>query len=106
MTMREEGVTQKQEDPFVEISPEDASNLGVEDGDWVRLVSRRGQIEARAAVGNRVYPGLVWMALHFAEQRVNLLTNDVGDSLIGIPEFKVCAVRVEPLRPALRPAAR
>jgi predicted molibdopterin-dependent oxidoreductase YjgC len=106
MTMREDGVTQKQEDPFVEISPEDASNLGVEDGDWVRLVSRRGQIEARAAVGNRVYPGLVWMALHFAEQRVNLLTNDVGDSLIGIPEFKVCAVRVEPLRPALRPAAR
>jgi predicted molibdopterin-dependent oxidoreductase YjgC len=106
MTMREEGVTQKQEDPFVEMSPEDASNLRIEDGDWVRLVSRRGQIEARAAVGDRVYPGLVWMALHFAEQRVNLLTNDVGDSLIGIPEFKVCAVRVEPLRPALRPAAR
>jgi formate dehydrogenase major subunit/formate dehydrogenase alpha subunit len=106
MTMREEGVTQKQEDPFVEISPEDASNLGVQDGEWVRLVSRRGQIEARAAVGHRVYPGLVWMALHFAEQRVNLLTNDVGDSLIGIPEYKVCAVRVEPLRPALRPAAR
>jgi predicted molibdopterin-dependent oxidoreductase YjgC len=106
MTMREEGVTQKQEEPFVEISPEDASSLGVADGEWVRLVSRRGQIEARAAVGERVYPGLVWMALHFAESRVNLLTNDVTDSLIGIPEYKVCAVRVEPLRPALRPAAR
>ena len=106
MTMREDGVTQKQEDPFVEMSPEDAASLGVRDGDWVRLVSRRGQIEARAAVGDRVYPGLVWMALHFAESRVNLLTNDVGDSLIGIPEYKVCAVRVEPVGSALRPAAR
>ncbi|MDQ4019852.1 MAG: molybdopterin-dependent oxidoreductase [Actinomycetota bacterium] len=106
MTMREEGVTQKQEDPFVEISPEDASNLGVGDGDWVRLISRRGQIEARAAVSEKVYPGLVWMALHFAESRVNLLTNDVTDSLIGIPEYKVCAIRVEPVRPALRAAAR
>jgi predicted molibdopterin-dependent oxidoreductase YjgC len=105
MTMREEGVTQKQEDPFVEMSREDASNLGIAHGDWVRLISRRGQIEARASVGDRVYPGLVWMALHFAEQRVNLLTNDVGDSLIGIPEYKVCAIRIEPVGSALRPAA-
>jgi predicted molibdopterin-dependent oxidoreductase YjgC len=106
MTMREDGVTDKQEDPFVELSPEDAANLGVAHGDWVRLVSRRGEVEARAAIGNRVYPGLVWMALHFAEARVNLLTNDVTDSLIGIPEYKVCAIRIEPVRSALRPAAR
>ena len=39
--------------------------------------------------------GLVWMALHFAEQKVNWLTHDVGDPLIGTPEYKVCAVRVE-----------
>jgi predicted molibdopterin-dependent oxidoreductase YjgC len=106
MTMLEDGVTDKQEDPFVELSPEDAAAVGVAEGDWVRLVSRRGAIEARASVGDRVFPGLVWMALHFAEQRVNLLTNDVTDSLIGIPEYKVCAVRVEPLRAAVRPAAR
>jgi predicted molibdopterin-dependent oxidoreductase YjgC len=106
MTMREDGVTDKQEEPFVEISPEDASALGVDDGDWLRLTSRRGSIEARAAVGDRVYPGLVWMALHFEEARVNLLTNDVTDSLIGIPEYKVCAIRIEPVRSALRPAAR
>jgi len=106
MTMREDGVTDKQEDPFVEMSPEDASAVGVSDGDWVRLVSRRGQIEARAAIGDRVYPGLVWMALHFEEARVNLLTNDVTDSLIGIPEYKVCAIRIEPAGSALRPAAR
>jgi predicted molibdopterin-dependent oxidoreductase YjgC len=106
MTMREEGVTQKQEDPFVEMSPEDASNLGVGHEDWVRLISRRGQIEARVAISEKVYPGLVWMALHFEEARVNLLTNDVTDSLIGIPEYKVCAIRIEPVRPGLRAAAR
>ena len=85
MTMREEGVTQKQEDPFVEMHPEDAQALGVADDDWVRLVSRRGELEARAKLGDRVYPGLVWMALHFAEAKVNWLTHDVGDPLIGTP---------------------
>jgi len=96
MTMREAGVTQKQEDPFFELNTEDARNLGISDGDWVRLVSRRGELEAKAVVGDRVYPGLVWMALHFAEAKVNWLTHDVGDPLIGTPEYKTCAVRLEP----------
>jgi hypothetical protein len=67
-------------------------------GDWARLVSRRGELRARAHVTDRVFPGLVWMALHFAEQKVNWLTHDVGDPLIGTPEYKVSAVRVEALR--------
>ncbi len=96
MTMREAGVVQKQEDPFFEVHAEDAAALGIADGDWARLVSRRGALEARAHVSDRVYPGLVWMALHFAQARVNWLTHDVGDSLIGTPEYKVSAVRVEP----------
>jgi formate dehydrogenase major subunit/formate dehydrogenase alpha subunit len=106
MTMREEGVKDKQEDPFFEISPEDAGALGIEEGDWVRLVSRRGELEARAAIGDRVYPGLVWMALHFAQAKVNWLTHDVGDPLIGTPEYKVSAVRLEPVRAGVRAAAR
>jgi formate dehydrogenase major subunit/formate dehydrogenase alpha subunit len=106
MTMREEGVVQKQEDPFVEMHPDDAVALGIEDGDWVRLVSRRGELEARATVGERVYPGLVWMALHFAQAKVNWLTHDVGDPLIGTPEYKTSAVRIEPVGSALKPAAR
>ena len=95
MTMRESGITDKQVDPFVEISAEDASALGVAEGEWVRLVSRRGDLQARAQISSRVYPGLVWMALHFAEAKVNWLTHDVGDSLIGTPEYKVSAVRLE-----------
>ncbi|HSC91849.1 MAG TPA: molybdopterin dinucleotide binding domain-containing protein [Gaiellaceae bacterium] len=97
MTMREAGVVQKQEDPFFEISPEDAAALGLVDGQRARLVSRRGSLEARATIGDRVYPGLVWMALHFAQAKVNWLTHDVGDPLIGTPEYKVSAVRVEPV---------
>jgi formate dehydrogenase major subunit/formate dehydrogenase alpha subunit len=95
MTMREPGVVDKQEQPFFEIHAEDARALGIEDGALARLVSRRGELEAEAHYSERVYPGLVWMALHFAEQKVNWLTHDVGDSLIGTPEFKVSAVRVE-----------
>jgi formate dehydrogenase major subunit/formate dehydrogenase alpha subunit len=98
MTMREAGITDKQEDPFFEVSAEDASALGLADGDWARLVSRRGDLEARAKITDRVYPGLVWMALHFAQAKVNWLTHDVGDPLIGTPEYKVSAVRVEPAR--------
>ena len=62
--------------------------------------------ELLAAVGERVYPGLVWMALHFAQAKVNWLTHDVVDSLVGTPEYKTSAVRVEPIGSALKPAAR
>ena len=106
MTMREAGITDKQEDPFFEISAEDASALGLAEGDWARLVSRRGDLEARASISDRVYPGLVWMALHFAQAKVNWLTHDVGDPLIGTPEYKVSAVRVEAIRGAVGAAAR
>jgi formate dehydrogenase major subunit/formate dehydrogenase alpha subunit len=95
--MREPGVLEKQEQPFFEIHTEDARALGIEDRELARLVSRRGELEAEAHYSERVYPGLVWMALHFAEAKVNWLTHDVGDPLIGTPEFKVSAVRVEPM---------
>lgn len=100
MTMREDGIVDKQQDAFFEISAEDASNLGLADGDWARISSRRGELAARARITDRVFPGLVWMALHFAESKVNWLTHDVGDPLIGTPEYKVCAVRVAALRDA------
>ena len=97
MTMRESGITDKQEDPFFEISAEDASNLGLAEGDWARISSRRGSLEARTAISDRVYPGLVWMALHFEGAKVNWLTHDIGDPMIGTPEYKISAVRVEPV---------
>src|SRR5207302_6020009 len=74
---------------------EDASNLGIADGEAVRLVSRRGELQATATISERVYPGLDWMPLHFSQAKVNWLTHDVGDPLSGTPEFKVSAVRIE-----------
>ena len=62
---------------------------------FVNVPSFSAKLEAEAHYSERVYPGLVWMALHFAEQKVNWLTHDVGDPLIGTPEYKVSAVRVE-----------
>jgi formate dehydrogenase major subunit/formate dehydrogenase alpha subunit len=97
MTMLEAGVREKQEAPFFEINREDAEALGIADGELARLVSRRGELEAEAKYSERVYPGLVWMALHFAQAKVNWLLHDVGDPLIGTPEYKVSAVRVEAL---------
>jgi formate dehydrogenase major subunit/formate dehydrogenase alpha subunit len=88
-------VVEKQERPFFEINAEDAVALGIGDGDVARLVSRRGELDAEAHYSERVYPGLVWMALHFAQAKVNWLIHDVGDPLIGTPEYKVSAVRVE-----------
>jgi predicted molibdopterin-dependent oxidoreductase YjgC len=95
MTMREGGLRLKQEEPFVEVNAEDASVAGVGDGDEIRLVSRRGELTARARVGDRVRPGVVWMALHFAEAKANWLTIDAHDERTGTPEYKVCAVRLE-----------
>jgi predicted molibdopterin-dependent oxidoreductase YjgC len=95
MTMREGGILEKQEQPFFEIHRDDAIALGIGDGEIARLVSRRGELQAEAHYSDRVYPGLVWMALHFAQAKVNWLLHDVGDPLIGTPEYKVSAVRVE-----------
>jgi predicted molibdopterin-dependent oxidoreductase YjgC len=80
----------------VEISPADAALLSIQDGDLVRVTSRRGQVVAAAKVTNRSPAGTVFMTFHFVEAAVNLLTIDAVDPTAKIPEYKVCAVAVEP----------
>ncbi|NOQ17720.1 MAG: formate dehydrogenase subunit alpha, partial [Dehalococcoidales bacterium] len=80
---------------LVEINPEDASALGIADGDMVRVISRRGKVSAKARVTEVSPAGVVFMTFHFAESPANLLTNPVFDPVAKIPEYKVCAVRVE-----------
>jgi formate dehydrogenase alpha subunit len=94
MTRRSPGSVQKQQLPFVEISPDDAREFGFQDGQTIRMESRRGAIEVCAEVTDRVHPGVVWMGMHYAEARVNLLTSDAKDPEIGVPEYKVTAVRL------------
>jgi formate dehydrogenase alpha subunit len=80
---------------FVELNPADAQALGVADGQEVSVASRRGQVRAKALVTERVRPGLVFMPFHFAEASANVLTNSATDPTCLIPEYKVCAVKVE-----------
>ncbi len=94
-TRRESGPVAKQNANFIEVHRRDARRLGIGDGQRVRVVSRRGTVEAEAMISPRVRRGCVWMPMHFAESRANLLTNDAGDSVTGTAEYKVCAVRVE-----------
>ena len=85
----------------LDISPEDAARLGVEEGDAVRVTSRRGSVVAPVFIDPGLRAGLVFMTLHFQDEvRVNLLTIDATDPKSGTAEFKACAVRVEPVRAA------
>lgn len=97
MTLRSPGNVQKQHLPFVEISPEDAREFGFAQGQTIRMQSRRGEVEVCAEVTDRVHPGVVWMGMHYPEARANLLTSDAKDPEIGVPEYKVTAVRLLPV---------
>ena len=80
----------------VEINPADAARLKIEDGQTVRVSSRRGSIVLRAWVTERATLGVVFIPMHFAEAAANLLTLDTLDPVAKIPEYKACAVRVVP----------
>ena len=84
-------------EPEVEINPQDAERYGLEPGQLVALRSRRGSIQARAVITHRSPPGTVFMTFHFAEAAANLLTPNNVDPIAKIPEYKVSAVRIEPL---------
>jgi len=80
----------------VEINPADAARLKIEDGQAVRVSSRRGTVVLRAWVTQRATVGVVFIPMHFAEAAANLLTIDALDPLAKIPEYKACAVRIVP----------
>jgi len=79
----------------VEIHPDDAARLGVRNGEVVAVVTRRGRIETAAMVTERVARGSIFVPFHFSEAAANRLTNDALDPVAKIPEYKVCAARVE-----------
>ena len=97
-TRRDPGLDEKQPDPFIEITPRDAKRRGIEHGDWVEVATRRGRVECRAIVSRQVRRGCIWMPLHYAEARANLLTVDAGDPVTQTAEYKVCAAEVRKLR--------
>jgi formate dehydrogenase major subunit len=98
MTRRVDGLNFRHPNGHVEVNPIDAMEMGVEDGEKVRVKSRRGKIEIPVQVTPRSPQGTVFIPFHFFEAAANRLTNTALDPIGKTPEFKVCAVKVEKLR--------
>jgi anaerobic selenocysteine-containing dehydrogenase len=95
MTRRVSALNTIEPEGTVQISPEDASRLGIAEGDKVKVSSRRGEVVTKARITDTLPAGLVFMAFHFAESAANILTNPKLDPVSKIPEFKVATVRIE-----------
>jgi len=82
----------------LDISPEDATTHEIADGERVRVISRRGQVDVAARIDPSLRPGLTFMTLHFQDDvATNLLTIDATDPKSGTAEFKATAIRIEKL---------
>jgi formate dehydrogenase alpha subunit len=79
----------------VEINPVDAAALEIEEGETIKVVSRRGSVSAMAQISEITPPGVVSMTFHYPETRTNMLTHGALDPIAKIPELKVCAVKIE-----------
>ncbi len=95
MTRKVKGLHAISPEVIVEIHPSDAEKKGIENKNIVKIISRRGEIKARVRITKRSPEGTVFIPFHFGEMAVNLLTNDALDPVARIPEFKVCAVKIE-----------
>ena len=80
---------------FLEMHPDDAADIKVKEGDWVVIASRRGSVSSRVKLTDIAARKTVFMPFHFLESRANILTNPKFDPIAKIPEYKVCAVRIE-----------
>jgi formate dehydrogenase alpha subunit len=95
MTRKVKGLNIFAGEELVAINPRDAESLGINDGDKVQVISRRGEVTAKAGVTETTPRGTIAMTFHFAETPTNELTNPSLDPVSKIPEFKVAAVRVK-----------
>jgi predicted molibdopterin-dependent oxidoreductase YjgC len=80
------------------LNPADGERLGIVNGEMVKVRSRRGDVEIKARFTRRVSAGTVFIPMHYREAAANVLTNDALDPDVMIPEFKVCAVEIVPLK--------
>lgn len=80
---------------YIEVNPADAVDLQVVSGDVIRVTSRRGSVEGRARVTDRVPPRMVFLPFHFAEAAANVLTAAVIDPDSETPAYKISAARIE-----------
>jgi len=96
MTRKSEGL-RNLAGPMVMISVEDAGELGISNGEKVKVSTRRGKIETPAFVTKRIGRGTIYIPFHYSEAAANVLTNPVVDPVAKIPEYKACAAKVSKL---------
>jgi len=98
MTRKSLHLHREQKTGYAEINPEDAKVLDISEGEKIRIISRRGKIELPAKISHMVRPGTIFIPFHFSEMPANVLTNSAFDPVAKIPEYKVCAVRIEKIQ--------
>jgi predicted molibdopterin-dependent oxidoreductase YjgC len=96
MTRRSEPLAWVEPRGFVEVHPDDAAAIDLPDESAVVIKSRRGTVRTKARITERVPQGTIFLAFHWREAPANMLTQDFAlDPVAKIPEYKVCAVRLE-----------
>jgi formate dehydrogenase alpha subunit len=95
ITRKSKSLSEIYPEGVVEISPEDAARLGIQPANGlVEVASRRGKVNVKSRISDRLPPGVVFMTFHFKEAAANLLTLDALDPVAKIPGYKVCAVKI------------
>ncbi len=89
------GINSIWSEEYAEVNPLDASKLGIETGNKVKVASRRGELTTRIRVTDRVPPGIIWMSFHYKDSPTNVLTSHAVDPITKTGEYKICAVKVE-----------
>lgn len=96
MTRKVPGLQVLYPEPLLEIHPKDAEEFGIEEKSRVKVSSRRGELVARVRLTRRCPERVVFIPFHFRRAAANLLTIDALDAVSKIPQYKVCAVKIEP----------
>lgn len=94
MTRNSEALETYSPEEYAELNPKDADRLKVGDGEKVKVASRRGELETKVRVTDRVPQGMIFMTLHYKESPTNVLTNGAYDKVTKTYEYKVCGVKV------------
>jgi formate dehydrogenase alpha subunit len=95
MSRRVDKLNNEVPEAYIEMHPDDAQNAALGRENRLRVSSRRGEIELVVRVTDRIIPGVVFIPFHFAEAAANALTSSAFDPIAKIPEYKICAVKVE-----------
>lgn len=95
MTRNARSLNAHRQSELLEVSIADAEKLALAAGDSVKVISRRGAVEAQIQITDRLPRGVVFMTFHFRESAANILTNPDFDKISKTPELKVAAVRLE-----------